>query len=58
VIGFWESTEAFDRFAQERLMPAGGELGDRAFPAPPDRKEFPLRGRRNAGLQRPLKGGA
>jgi hypothetical protein len=42
VIDFWESSEAFDRFAQGRLMPAVGELGERAFPGPPDRKEFPV----------------
>jgi hypothetical protein len=42
IIDFWESAEAFDRFAQGRLMPAVGELGDRAFPGPPDRKEFPV----------------
>lgn len=33
------------RFAggrQGRLMPAVGELGDRAFPSPPERKEFPV----------------
>jgi hypothetical protein len=40
VIDFWESVEAFDRFAQGRLMPAVGELGDEAFPTPPDRREF------------------
>jgi hypothetical protein len=40
VIDFWESTEAFDRFAQAQLMPAVQELGDRAFPGPPDRAEF------------------
>jgi hypothetical protein len=42
VIDFWESSEAFDRFAQGRLMPAVGELGDRAFPGPPDRRDFPV----------------
>jgi hypothetical protein len=40
IIDFWESSDAFDRFAQGRLMPAVGELGDRAFQGPPDRKEF------------------
>ncbi|HYM46208.1 MAG TPA: hypothetical protein VES65_08635 [Solirubrobacteraceae bacterium] len=40
VIDFWESREAFDRFASGRLQPATQELGDRAFPAPPDIKEF------------------
>jgi hypothetical protein len=40
VIDFWESREAFDSFAQGRLMPAVGELGERAFPQPPDLKEF------------------
>jgi len=42
VIDVWESSDAFDRFAQGRLMPAVGELGDQAFPGPPDRKEFPV----------------
>jgi hypothetical protein len=42
IIDFWESAGAFDSFAQGRLMPAVGELGDRAFQAPPDRKEFPV----------------
>jgi hypothetical protein len=42
VIDFWESADAFDRFAQGRLMPAVGELGERAFPGPPDRKDFPV----------------
>jgi hypothetical protein len=42
IIDFWESADAFDRFAQGRLMPAVGELGDRAFAGPPDRKEFPV----------------
>ncbi len=40
VIDFWESSAAFDRFAQSRLMPAVGELGDQAFPGQPDRREF------------------
>ena len=42
VIDFWESSEAFDRFAEGRLMPAVGELGDRAFAGPPERKDFPV----------------
>lgn len=42
VIDFWESREAFDRFASERLQPAIQELGDRALPGPPDIKEFPV----------------
>ena len=42
VIDFWESADAFDRFEQGRLMPAVGELGDRAFPGPPDRRDFPV----------------
>jgi hypothetical protein len=42
VIDFWESREAFDTFAQSRLMPAAQELGDRAFPGPPEIKEFPV----------------
>jgi hypothetical protein len=42
IIDFWESSEAFDRFSQGRLMPAVAALGDRAFPSPPDRKDFPV----------------
>jgi hypothetical protein len=42
VIDFWESREAFDRFTQGRLMPAAQELGDGAFPNPPEIKEFPV----------------
>ena len=42
VIDFWESTEAFDRFTQNKLMPVIQQLGDRAFPNPPERKDFPV----------------
>jgi hypothetical protein len=42
VIDFWESREQFDRFVQQRLQPAIGELGDQAPPAPPDIREFPV----------------
>jgi hypothetical protein len=42
VIDFWESRDAFDRFAAERLQPKIQELGDQAMPAPPDIKEFPV----------------
>ena len=42
VIDFWESRQAFDAFTEGRLMPALGELGDNAFPGPPDIKEFPV----------------
>jgi hypothetical protein len=42
IIDFWESTDAFDQFAKERLMPAVEELGDQAFAGPPERKEFPV----------------
>jgi hypothetical protein len=40
VIDFWESREAFDNFTQSQLMPAVQTLGDRAFPGPPELKEF------------------
>ena len=33
---------AFDQFAQSKLMPATAELGDRAFPEPPEIREFPV----------------
>jgi hypothetical protein len=42
VLDFWHTRSAFDQFSQSRLMPAVEELGDRAFPAPPDIKEFPV----------------
>ena len=42
VIDFWESREAFDRFAQSRLQSALEELGDGAFQGPPDIREFPV----------------
>lgn len=40
VIDFWESRDAFDQFAQNRLMPKMQELGDMGMPGPPDIKEF------------------
>ncbi len=40
VIDFWESTEAFDRFTQNKLMPVMQQLGDRGFANPPERKDF------------------
>ena len=40
VIDFWESSEAFDRFTQDKLMPVIQQLGDRAFPSPQERKDF------------------
>jgi hypothetical protein len=42
VIDFWESRDAFDQFAQERLVPKLQEFGDRGFSGPPDIKEFPV----------------
>jgi hypothetical protein len=42
VLDFWHTRNAFDQFAQSRLMPAVAELGDRALPGPPDIKEFPV----------------
>jgi len=40
VIDFWESREAFDRFATGRLQPGIQALGENAFQGPPDIKEF------------------
>lgn len=40
VIDFWESRDAFDRFAGSRLQQAVQDLGDRAFQGAPDIKEF------------------
>jgi hypothetical protein len=42
IIDFWESREAFDRFAASRLRQSSEELGDRAFSSPPEIKEFPV----------------
>ena len=42
VLDFWESREAFDRFAGGRLRSTIGELGDRGAPNPPDIHEFPV----------------
>ncbi len=42
VIDFWESRDAFDRFASSRLQPTIQQLGDRAFTGQPDIKEFPV----------------
>lgn len=42
IIDFWESREHFDRFQQDRLLPAFEELGDRAPQGPPDIKQFPV----------------
>lgn len=42
VIDFWDSREAFDRFAQSRLQPAMQELGNRTLQSPPDIREFPV----------------
>lgn len=42
VLDFWESRDAFDRFASERLSPGSQELGDRGMPGPPDIHEFPV----------------
>jgi hypothetical protein len=42
VLDFWHSRNHFDRFLDERLRPAMGELGDRTFPEPPQIEEFPI----------------
>ena len=42
IIDYWESREAFDRFAASRLQPAIQQLGENAFSGPPDIKEFPI----------------
>jgi hypothetical protein len=42
VIDFWESRDAFNRFAESTLMPASHELGDQTFADPPEIKEFPV----------------
>lgn len=42
VIDFWESRDHFDRFQGSRLGPTLQEVGDQAFPGPPDIKEFPV----------------
>lgn len=42
VIDFWETREAFDTFAENRLGPAMDEMGDKGFPGPPSIKMFPV----------------
>ena len=42
IIDFWESRDAFDRFAASRLQTALQELGERTFSSSPDIKEFPV----------------
>jgi len=42
ILDFWESRDAFDRFAESRLQPAVQELGEATFPGPPDIREFPV----------------
>ena len=42
ILDVWHNRNDFDQFAQSRLMPAVAELGDRAFPEPPDIKVFPV----------------
>jgi hypothetical protein len=42
VIDFWESSDKFDAFLQGRLGQAIGELGEKAFQGPPERREFPV----------------
>jgi hypothetical protein len=43
VIDFWESSEAFDRFTQDKLMPVLQQLGERGFPSPPEAEHFTVR---------------
>ena len=40
VLDVWHGRAEFDEFVKGKLMPAVRELGDRAFPEPPDIKEF------------------
>ena len=42
VLDVWHSRNAFDQFAASKLTAAATELGDRAFPAPPEISEFPI----------------
>jgi hypothetical protein len=42
VLDFWHSRNYFDQFVQGRLKHALDELGGKAFPAPPEIKEFPI----------------
>jgi len=42
VLDFWHSRNDFDEFAQTRLRRAIEEVGDRAYPGPPDIEEFPV----------------
>ena len=40
VLDFWHDRTEFDEFVQGRLMRALADLGDRAFPEPPDIRQF------------------
>jgi hypothetical protein len=42
ILDFWHSRNAFDVFAESRLLPVVAELGDLAYPGPPDIREFPI----------------
>ena len=42
IVDAWESREAFDQFAANRLQAAIQEVGPDAFQAPPDIREFPV----------------
>lgn len=42
IVDVWESRDRFDSFLGGRLGQASESLGDRAFPSPPQIKEFPV----------------
>jgi hypothetical protein len=40
ILDFWHNRNAFDQFAEQRLMPAVAALGESTFPQPPEIREF------------------
>ena len=40
VVAIWDKRESWDKFRDETLLPKLHELGDRAFPTPPEVTEF------------------
>ena len=42
VVALWDSRESYERFRDETLLPALRELGNAAFPTPPQSTEFEI----------------
>ena len=46
VVALWDSRDSYVRFRDETLMPGLQELGDAAFPTPPQSTEFAIHNER------------